>query len=104
MCELKIKKIKKMIRKVISGKIELPIEAFKDLCKVYENLLMVKETFIETDIVEIKPIKIESLNKPKQIKPIIQIQTIIQIEMKNVISELETNKMFLERKLLCELI
>ena len=99
MCELKIKKIKKMIKKVLSGKIDLPIQAFKDLCLVYENLIMVKETFVEIKPIEIKPIEIKSLNRPKQV---IKIQTIVQINMNEVISELENNKMFLERKILCQ--
>lgn len=105
MCELKIKKIKKMIKKVLSGKIELPIEAFKDLCNVYDNLVMLKESFIETEnienkYVEIKPIEIKSLNPPKTVKNVIKIK--IVINMKEVISELESNKLFLKRKDLCK--
>ena len=102
MCELKIKKIKKMIKKVISGKIVLPFEAFKDLCQVYENLVMEKETFIETDNVEIKPIELKSLKQPKIVKKVIEIK--IVLNMKEVISELESNTLFLKRKILCELI
>jgi len=93
MCELKKAKLEKMIKDVISGKLDLPEAAFKTLLKVYENVSMIQETFIE-------PIEIKRLRPPSGPKPIIKKDP----NMAMVISELQTNDLFLRRKQLCMVI
>lgn len=94
MCELKKEKLIKMINDVISRKLDLPKIAFKTLCKTYENICMIEETFI-TEPVEI--IEIKRLRPPPKPKQVIKKDP----NFAECINEMQINQLFLKCQKAC---
>ena len=102
MCELKLKKVNKLIKKVLKGKVFLPKEAFQTLLL---TALSLKEQEMGVKPVLLTPpprVVIKKVSSPKRINVSNNLKISKDPNMSNCISEMVYNPLYLKMQVICE--